>query len=165
MTRGKEPDAGRAAIPAIVTRVRFDRRGLTTRRGNRDHFSPEGAWAFALSALFASLCPTTCRGAKLALSRHVTGDTTDDGPLNAALRVRGGRESESNRGCASRRQNPSHVRSRMLRIGKPTNQDALCSDLVAPSCANTSPSPSSTKRSMNRAWPTRSRAEPVDGGN
>ena len=55
------------------------------------------------------------RSTKFAVSRHVAGDTADDGPLDAALGVRSGRESERNRDCESRRQNPSHVRSPIVK--------------------------------------------------
>ena len=55
------------------------------------------------------------RSTKFAVSRHVAGDTADDGPLDAALCVRSGRESERNRDRESRRQNPSHVRSPIVK--------------------------------------------------
>jgi hypothetical protein len=55
------------------------------------------------------------RSTKFAMSRHVTGNTADDGPLDAALGVRSGRESERNCDCESRRQNPSHVRSPIVK--------------------------------------------------
>jgi len=51
------------------------------------------------------------RSTELAVSRHVSGDATDDSPLNATLGVCCGRHSERNRGCASRCQNPFHERS------------------------------------------------------
>jgi hypothetical protein len=55
------------------------------------------------------------RSTKFAMSRHVAGDTADDGPLDAAFGVRSGRESERNRGCESRHQNPSHVRAPIVK--------------------------------------------------
>jgi hypothetical protein len=55
------------------------------------------------------------RSTKIAVSRHVAGDTADDGPLDTALGVRSGRESERNCDCESRRQNPSHVRSPIVK--------------------------------------------------
>src|ERR1700733_13115843 len=58
------------------------------------------------------------RCTKFAVSRHVAGDTADDGPLDAALGVRSGRESERNCDCESRRQNPSHVRSPIVKDRK-----------------------------------------------
>jgi hypothetical protein len=54
---------------------------------------------------------TPGRGAQLAVSCHMAGDAADDGPLDAALGVRSGRQSEGNCGYASRCHNPFHVRS------------------------------------------------------
>jgi len=55
------------------------------------------------------------RSTKFAMSRHVAGDTADDGPLDAALGVHSGRESERNRDCESGRQNPSHLRAPIMK--------------------------------------------------
>jgi hypothetical protein len=54
------------------------------------------------------------RSAQLAVSRHMAGHAADYGSLDAALGVRG-RGTERNRGCASRCQNPSHVRSPIVK--------------------------------------------------
>jgi hypothetical protein len=79
------------------------------------------------------------RSTKLAMSRHVAGDTADDGPLDAALGVHGGRESEGNRECESRRQNPSHVRSPIVKDLQANQSGRTLFRSYRASCANTSP--------------------------
>jgi hypothetical protein len=62
---------------------------------------------------FVTADHATCRRTQFSVSSRVAGHAADNGSLDTSPGVRSGRESERNRDC--RRQNPSHVRSPIVK--------------------------------------------------